>query len=72
MSTISEDPELEATERLYEWKNTPMGQYVFARCRGRPEYRHYLDPDRLCYNFSIVAELEEKYITEYYLKWGKP
>lgn len=71
MFKISEDPELEATERLYEWSRSPEGKYIFSRSTSQPEYHHYMDPVKGCYKFDVVAELEEKYIIEYYLRWGK-
>lgn len=70
MFKVSEDPELEAAEKLYEWRITPMGEFVLKHSFNKPEYRFYLDYETGSHKCDITAELEEKRIAEYYLRWG--
>lgn len=63
-----DDPELEASDNLYNWRISPAGQFVFSRCQ--PVYHYYMDQSQYTYKFVIIAELEEKDITEFSLRFG--
>ena len=36
-----------------------------------PEWRRHMDPMFMGYRYIIIAELEAKKLSEFYLKWGK-
>lgn len=65
------DPEIAAGQILYDWEHSPMGQFVMTKSFDKPIYNYYLNHSKFSYEFVITANLEEKHITEYYLRWGK-
>lgn len=65
-----EDPELSASQILSEWKHSPMGNFVISKSLNKPTYNYYLNNSKMSYEFVITADLKEKHISEYYLRWG--
>jgi len=64
-----EDPEMAAYDDLYKWKQSPEGQFVFSRCQ--PIYNYWHNVAINGYEFSIQAEMEEKDITEFALRFSQ-
>lgn len=67
-----EDPELYAAEPILNWQQTPAGKFVMEHAVETPVFKSQLDYQNYGYKYAIIAILEEKKLTEYYLKFGKP
>ena len=68
----SEDPDLYAADPLWKWQNSDEGKFVMEHANDKPEWHRQVDYQHYGYRYSITAVLEEKKLTEYYLKFGKP
>lgn len=68
----SEDPDLYASQPLWEWQNSDQGKFVMNNAVKTPIWQKQLDYASFCYNFAVVAELPKSKLSEYYLRWGKP
>ena len=66
-----EDPEIYAAEPLIEWQQSDAGKFVMKNAIGKPTYHKQIDHNSMGYRFVIVAELEKKKLSEFYLRWGK-
>jgi hypothetical protein len=66
-----EDPELYAAEPLWQWQQSDAGKFVMEHAIDQPVWHKHLDHVTYGYQFAIVAELEMKKLSEFYLKWGK-
>ena len=66
-----EDPDLYAAEPLYQWEKSEPGQFVMKHAIGQPEWHRQLNHMMYGYQYTIVAELEMKKLSEFYLRWGK-
>jgi len=67
-----EDPDIYASEPLWQWDQSPQGQFVIKHAVNNPEWQRHVDPMNFGYKYTIIAELEKKKLAEYYLRWGKP
>lgn len=67
-----EDPDLYAAQPIYEWQQSEQGKFVMAHSIGQPEWQRHMDRMWMGYAYIIIAELELKKLSEFYLKWGKP
>ena len=65
-----EDPDLYAAQPLYEWENSEQGQFVMKHAVDTPEWHRKVDQFSYGYEYAIVAELEMKKLSEFYLRWG--
>ena len=65
-----EDPDLYAAEPLWQWEKSEAGQFVMEHAVVQPEWQRHLDPMFMGYRYIIVAELESKKLSEYYLRFG--
>jgi len=65
-----EDPDLYAAEPIYNWEKSEQGQFVMEHAIDKPEWHRHLNHSRYGYEYIIVAELEVKKLSEFYLKWG--
>ena len=66
-----EDPEIYAAEPIWEWQQTDAGKFVMEHAIDTPSYHKSLDYQTYGYRYAIVAELEAKKLSEFYLRWGK-
>lgn len=66
-----EDPDLYAAQPLWEWQNSDQGKFVMANALEQPEWRRHLEHDSFSYTYVVIARLEKKKLSEFYLKWGK-
>ena len=66
-----EDPDLYAAQPLWEWQESEPGKFVMEHAIEPPIWQRHNNV--LTYNieYIIVAELESKKLSEFYLKWGK-
>jgi hypothetical protein len=66
-----EDPEIYAAGPIWAWQQTDAGKFVMEHAVNTPSYHEGLDFNSLGYRYAIVAELEAKKLSEFYLRWGK-
>ena len=66
-----DDPDLYAADPIYKWEQSEPGQFVMKHAIGQPEWRKGLDNSFYGYNYIIIAELEMKKLSEFYLRFGK-
>ena len=55
---------------LGPWRNTQQGTFIFEHSITNPEIVKYHDPVTYLVQVAVIAELEEKKLSEFYLKWG--
>jgi len=67
-----EDPDLYAGEPLWNWQQSDAGKFVMENAIDNPVWHRQHDILNYGYQFVIVAELEKKKLSEFYLRWGKP
>ena len=67
-----EDPEIYAAEPIWEWQQTPAGQWVMAHAVKPPYWAHRLDCLSYGYEFNIVARLSEADAVFFKLKYVGP
>jgi len=65
-----EDPELYAAQPLYEFMQTPKGQWIKENCAD-PQYIVRADNHNWGHKIIVYGEVEDQLATEYLLKWGK-
>lgn len=66
-----EDPDLYAAEPLYQWQQSEQGKFIMANAIETPIWQRQQDFALYGYEYIIVAEIESKKLSEYYLRWGK-
>jgi hypothetical protein len=66
-----EDPDLYAAQPIWEWQNSEAGKFVMENAIDKPEWHRHMDPMFMGYRYIIIAELEKKKLSEYYLKFDK-
>ena len=67
-----EDPEIYAAGPIWDWQQTEAGKFVMQYSEDQPVFHSQIDYQHYGYRFAITAIMEEKKLTEYYLKFGKP
>ncbi len=66
-----EDPDLYAAQPLYDWEHSEAGKFVMKNAIGQPTWHRTPDILTMGNKYAIIAELEKKKLSEYYLKFGK-
>lgn len=66
----SEDPEMYASEPLWQWQQTEQGKWVLAHSAQEPYFNIRLDPEHYSYECIIVADLVNHDLTYFNLRWG--
>ena len=66
-----EDPEIYAAQPIWEWQQTEAGKFVMEHAIGEPVWLKNMDNLSWGYQFAIVAELEKKKLSEFYLRFDK-
>ena len=66
-----DDPDLYATEPLYEWQKSPVGQWCMENALETPIWHRHNDPTSFGHRYTISATFAEKKLTEFYLRFGK-
>jgi hypothetical protein len=66
-----EDPDLYAAVPIHEWESSEQGQFVMEHAVDTPVWHRQLDQFSYGHEYAIVAELEKKKLSEFYLRWGK-
>lgn len=67
----AEDPDLYAAQPLYDWEKSDQGQFIMKNSISQPSWERMIDHLTWGYKYAIIAELEKKKLSEYYLKFGK-
>jgi hypothetical protein len=65
-----EDPDLYAAQPLWEWEKSEQGQYIMANAVDKPEWKRNINHMLSAYEYVIIAKLEKKKLSEFYLRWG--
>ena len=66
-----EDPELYAAQPIWEWQQTEAGKFIMENAVETPSFKQHIDFLNYGYKYAIIAELEKKKLSEFYLKFGK-
>ena len=66
-----EDPDIYAAGPILDWERSEAGQFVMKHAVDKPEWHRHMDSMFMGYRYIIIAELEAKKLSEFYLKWGK-
>lgn len=67
----TEDPDINAAEPLWEWQNSEQGKFIMENAIDKPEWQRHMSSMTMHYDYVIIAKLEKKKLSEFYLKWGK-
>jgi hypothetical protein len=65
-----EDPDIYAAGPIFDWERSEAGQFVIKHAVDKPEWHRHMDPMFMGYRYIILAELETKKLSEFYLRWG--
>jgi hypothetical protein len=65
-----EDPDLYASQPLYEWQQSEAGAWVMVHAVEPPFWTRQTDVASYGYRYYIVARLKESDQTFWKLKWG--
>ena len=66
-----EDPDLYAAEPLWKWQESEQGKFVMEHAVEVPVWHRKVDAQNYGHQYVVVAELEAKKLSEFYLRWGK-
>ncbi len=66
-----DDPDIYAAGPIFDWERSEAGQFVMKHSVDQPEWHRQLDQMSMGYRYIIIAELEKKKLSEFYLRWGK-
>ncbi len=66
-----DDPDLYAAEPIWNWQQTDAGKFVMENAYTQPIFQKTTDYLTYGYKYAIIAELEKRKLTEFYLKFGK-
>ena len=67
-----DDPEIYVAEPIAKWQDTDSGKFIMQHCTEQPSFHYYRDPYDFGYCCCIIATLEMKRLSEFYLKFDKP
>jgi hypothetical protein len=65
-----DDPDIYAAVPIHNWEQSEAGQFVMKHAIDKPEWHRHMDPMFMGYRYIIVAEIEKKKLSEYYLKFN--
>jgi len=66
-----DDPDIYAAGPLFDWERSEAGQFVMTNAEDKPKWHRHMDPMFMGYRYVIIAELEKKKLSEFYLRFGK-
>lgn len=55
---------------ILNWSQTDRGKFVTRYAISKPEFTTFHDPLTLTYSCAIIAELEKKKLSEFYLRFA--
>jgi hypothetical protein len=65
-----DDPDIYAAGPIFDWERSDVGQFVMKHAVDKPEWHKQMDPMFMGYRYIIIAELESKKLSEFYLRFG--
>lgn len=65
----SDDPEIYAAEPIYNWQQSEQGQWVMSHSTTKPFFNIDVDHTIYGYRCRIFADLNDKDLTFFKLKW---
>ena len=66
-----EDPDLYAAEPLIAWEKSEAGQFIMENAIGDTIWQRQPDIMHYGWQYAIIAELEKKKLSEFYLRFDK-
>jgi hypothetical protein len=63
--------EVESIERIWEWKQTDAAEFVIKYSESAPEIKSHFSYPTMEYEYIILAEIEKKKLSEFYLRFDK-
>ena len=66
-----EDPDLYAADPILKWQDSDAGKFVLEHAVNQPIWQKHVDAVSWGWQFVIIAELEKKKLSEYYLRFDK-
>lgn len=66
-----DDPDIYAAQPIYEWQQSEAGKYIMQNALSQPTILNQLSHNTLHMDYAIVAELEKKKLSEFYLRFGQ-
>jgi hypothetical protein len=66
-----EDPDLYASQPLWEWQETEAGKWVMAHAVEKPFWHRVVNPYTFGWTYYVIARLREQDQTYWALKWQK-
>jgi hypothetical protein len=66
-----EDPDLYAAQPLIDWQNSEQGKFVMSHAVETPIWQRQVDPVSLGHRYYIVAKLNGKDYTFWWIKYQK-
>lgn len=66
-----EEPDLYAAQPLYDWQQSPQGQWIMANAVETPSWNRLADPASMGYRYEIRAKLAGAALTEWLLRYGR-
>jgi hypothetical protein len=66
-----EDPDLYASQPLYEWQQSEAGQWVMKNAYEQPVWHRMADHLNFGYKYCVKAKLMGPALTEWLLRYGK-
>ena len=66
-------PYLMIEEPIYKWRQSDAGKFVIDNAiTDSLEWQQQMDLSTYGHVYLVIAEMESKKLSEYYLKWGDP
>jgi hypothetical protein len=65
-----EDPDLYAADPMVNWERSEPGKFVMKHSVSTPVWYRHLSFSTMGWQYVIIAELESKKLSEFYLRWG--
>lgn len=66
-----EDPDLYASEPLWQWQQSEAGKWVMEHAVETPFWHRIVNPYTFGYSYYVIARLKEKDQLYWKLKWSK-
>ena len=64
-----DDPDIYAAGPIFDWERSDAGQFVMKHSVDKPEWHRHMDPMFMGYRYIIIAKLEMKRLSEFYLRF---
>jgi hypothetical protein len=66
-----EDPDIYAAQPLWEWQESDAGKFVMEHAKEQPLWQRQHSRLTYSWEYAILAKLEKKKLSEFYLRFGK-